>query len=202
MILKNADLYNFYFSRMLTGSTQQNFSKYKATDGTVALSSVTPSSSYRPTTPLVIRKASNGFNYTDVEQTLNTALVSYAPSASYTSSNTLSSNCDIIIGDGATPVTENDYKIENQVFLTVSGITATTDVEGNFVNIKTYTNTGDAYVTIKEIGLLVGSPGYVFSNNSSSKPVLVYREVLDTPIVVNSGDSINVILKQGKISIE
>lgn len=101
-----------------------------------------------------------------------------------------SRNFDLIIGSGTTPVTEDDYKLENQLLLAANeqrcNITYIDDETGRRVLLsqKTYTNNTDSTVSISEIGFLV----YPL--------ILMYREVLDNPISLLKGESVTISLKR------
>lgn len=91
----------------------------------------------------------------------------------------------IVFGDGDTPVTVDDYSISGNAisdisFSSIEGLS--TDVGGNI--LYTFVNRGND-VTIKEV-CIFGS--FSYSNNLSYK-VALWREVLDTPLVVPSGST-------------
>lgn len=100
------------------------------------------------------------------------------------------SNWGVIIGDGDTPVTIDDYCLSgNQItdFTATTGVTVTQN--GNKITGSinyTITNTGAASFTIKEIGATCFMSAYSYG---IAKRVMIYRKVLDTPITIAPGDS-------------
>lgn len=95
----------------------------------------------------------------------------------------------IIIGNGTTPVTFDDYKLDSQITSgwTKTGFVINTptydSVTKKFSNTVTFiiTNTSTSELIFSEVGI-VGQYG--------STPLLLYREVLDTPITVAPGESV------------
>jgi hypothetical protein len=118
---------------------------------------------------------------------------------SYTSNNSKSGSCSLIVGSGDTLVTYDDYKLEN--------IISTNDIQA--VNI---TNTDPVYdiandvwvgeykkvfmalndITIKEICVAYYNS---FTNGGYYQTLLLYREVLETPIEVPANATVTVIFK-------
>lgn len=96
---------------------------------------------------------------------------------------------NLIVGSGTTSVTPNDYCVENEI---TTGLTSlSVNVQTNFNNgtinyLKTMQNSGESALTITEIGFSVP---WVLSSSYSGQyaQLLVYREVLDTPISVDPG---------------
>ena len=99
----------------------------------------------------------------------------------------------LVIGSGNTPVTENDYQIENEITagikLTVNP-TASCRLENDGIAwdyVYYYQNTSNDTLTIKEVGLVGGLSYNKDYYNKPYKPVLITREVLEEPIVVPAG---------------
>lgn len=89
------------------------------------------------------------------------------------------------IGSGNTAVKDDDFKLESEITtgFSLSGVPVQVDTENNTVKraiMITNTSNSDT-LTIKEFGLTI--PSKVADNGSDSVPqVLIYREVLLTPI--------------------
>lgn len=99
----------------------------------------------------------------------------------------------LVIGSGNTPVTENDYQIENEI---TAGIKLTVDptascrLENDGIAwdyVYYFKNTSNDTLTIKEVGLVGGLSYYKGYRDTPYKPVLITREVLEEPIVVPAG---------------
>ena len=97
------------------------------------------------------------------------------------------SKCGVIIGDGDTAPTIDDYCLAGNI---ITDFTATSSISSSISNGKaiatgTYsiTNTGAVAFTIREIGLSRAN------TNSSSVRVLLTRDVLQTPITIDPGDT-------------
>lgn len=98
---------------------------------------------------------------------------------------------NIVIGTGTTPVTKADYMLESEVVtgLTCEAVSTSVDEDAKTVTYrKTVTNSGDADVTITEVGLTSPCP----ISSSSSYQALIYREVLDNAITIPAGESATV----------
>ena len=189
----------FYLLYNGTSPSIIDWSKYKATDEAVP-SRLYVSSGAKPTFPLLCRRPqvnSNDFSQTDI-----TAL-SYLPNGNYSNQNNyVQGNCDIIIGSGTKAETENDYKLENQLFPSVTSIGLTFDSQTKKLNlIKTITNTTDETMYINEIGLLYHYSIYI-NSSSASKAFLIFRKVLPSTYELKSNQSLNLILKQDDLSVE
>ena len=98
-------------------------------------------------------------------------------------------NTVLLVGSDDTPVTYDDYKIT-----LISGLTgvSATEFQTGLIEDDTvfentikviYTNSNADSIIIKEIGAYFN----VVGNASSNYQILLYREVLDTPIEVPSG---------------
>ena len=100
-----------------------------------------------------------------------------------------SKRTNIIVGTGTTPVTSSDYKIENEITknLICDSISLSYNyADGKIYIKKTMTNTGSETITINEIGMTANNCSY------DNCQFLVYREVLETPIVVAPGETFTV----------
>lgn len=109
---------------------------------------------------------------------------------------------DICLGDGNTPVTYDDYKLSgNLVKNSLTKISQTTvydEVTKEYVTtlFATYTNTTGADITVSEWGLFAQGTGTNAPSSSSKgtysnsgQYILLYREVLDTPVVIEAGNT-------------
>ena len=101
----------------------------------------------------------------------------------------------ICLGNGSTPVTYEDYKLSgsvvpNKLILVSETSTYNEGTKKWRKSIKaTYNNSGSTDITISEWGFFVMSPSmsptaYV---NSGQSHILLSREVLDEPIVIEAG---------------
>lgn len=91
------------------------------------------------------------------------------------------------VGTGTTPVTATDYKLEAEITSGVNRTISTTNdvAAGVMRRHMTITNSSTDFITITEIGITVMcNSGY-----STTARVLVYREVLEEPIVLAAGES-------------
>lgn len=115
----------------------------------------------------------------------------------------------IVLGTGSTAVTYDDFKLSGDVIASNQGLSvANPQITYDAVSKKyskvitiTYTNTTASSVTISEWGI------YQVNNNTSStytsiafsntesKIVLLYREVLSSPVVVAAGETVTLSLK-------
>lgn len=101
----------------------------------------------------------------------------------------------ICLGDGTTAVTYDDYQlsgnvIENKLVKISSNKTYNFQThKWKMTMVASYSNTGDADITISEWGLWRNNSSYSTTafSNSSSTCCLVFREVLDEPIVIAAG---------------
>lgn len=95
------------------------------------------------------------------------------------------SGCSIYLGTGNVTPTINDYKLSGNLVTGLTSQEQSTTANNNSITFSaTATNNTESPVTIEEIGL----GGY---NNSSSSAcvVLLTRDVLPTPVTLNTGDS-------------
>lgn len=92
--------------------------------------------------------------------------------------------CEIYLGTGNVTPTIDDYKLSGELITGLVSQEQSTTANNNSITFSaTATNNTESPVTIKELGL----GGYV----SDSKPfvVLLTRDVLATPVTLNTGDS-------------
>ena len=93
------------------------------------------------------------------------------------------SGCEIYLGTGNVTPTIDDYKLSGELITSlVSQGQSTTNNNNSITFSATATNNTKSPVTIKEIGL----GGYA---NSPSCAFLLTRDVLATPVTLNTGDS-------------
>ena len=111
----------------------------------------------------------------------------------------ISAQTTLVVGSGTTPVTDDDYKLDIPI-TTLTAVSATTscktdDTENTlspttFTVSTTYRNGTEAPVTVKEIGIMI-PVGYKYSGAGASQNALssclIYREVLETPVTIESG---------------
>lgn len=98
----------------------------------------------------------------------------------------------LIIGSGTTPVQRSDYMIEKEIVDGVSVVSSgvVLDERTKSVNyVKTMRNNGESDITVNEVGFAVSA---VINTGTTRRHVLVYREVLDTPIVAAPGETFTV----------
>lgn len=93
------------------------------------------------------------------------------------------SGCEIYLGTGNVTPTIDDYKLSGELITSLSSQQQDTTANNNSITFSAIaTNNTESPVTIKEIGLggYTGNPGWVF---------LLTRDVLATPVTLNTGDS-------------
>lgn len=91
--------------------------------------------------------------------------------------------CQIYLGTGNVTPTIDDYKLSGELVTGLTSQEKSTSATNNSITFSaTATNNTDAPVTIKEIGLggYYDNPACVF---------LLTRDVLTTPVTLNTGDS-------------
>lgn len=91
----------------------------------------------------------------------------------------------LFVGEGATPETSEDYKLDSPLVLTVTSASCIQNSQGTVTVARTFQNNTQNEVTVKEKGL------YIFSyyNNQNSYAVMIGRKVLDTPVTIPIGAS-------------
>lgn len=102
-----------------------------------------------------------------------------------------SADINILVGSGTTPVTVNDYRLESLISTVSkqSGSCNITYITNNDIESLTeklimeisIANTDTDDITISEIGL---AQTVYTTNYNASSTVLLYREVLDTPVII------------------
>lgn len=108
----------------------------------------------------------------------------YYNSTSITTGNFSFTGCEIYLGTGNVTPTIDDYKLSGELITGLTSQKQNTSANNNSIIFSAIaTNNTESPVTIKEIGL----GGYL----SDSKPfaVLLTRDVLATPVTLNTGDS-------------
>lgn len=94
----------------------------------------------------------------------------------------------MVLGTGETPPTVEDYKLSGEL---ITGLTYQGQPTLNDNNSLTYsilvTNNKEQPVTIKEVCLALGNDD--LSSSSSGAAALLTRDVLATPVTLNTGDS-------------
>ena len=98
----------------------------------------------------------------------------------------------LFVGTNDTPATKDDYTLDVITTLSSAQITSLVrSINGDNQAItisRTFTNTSDESITIKEVGLVKS----VSTSSSASVNLLFAREVLPTPLVVPSGANFTV----------
>lgn len=93
------------------------------------------------------------------------------------------SGCEIYLGTGNDTPTIDDYKLSGELVTGLNSQEQNTTANNNSITFSaTATNNTESPVTIKEIGL----GGY---QSSTGFVVLLTRDVLATPVTLNTGDS-------------
>lgn len=94
----------------------------------------------------------------------------------------------LFIGTGDTPVTLNDYKLDNNIALDVLSASCIHNTDGTTVITRTFKNSTEDEVIIKELALYI----FVGLNYSGSTPqphVMIGRKVLSTPVTIPASAS-------------
>ena len=93
------------------------------------------------------------------------------------------SGCEIYLGTGNVTPTIDDYKLSGELVTGLESQEQSTTVNNNSIKFSAIaTNSTESPVTIKEIGL----GGY---DSGTKFVVLLTRDVLATPVTLNTGDS-------------
>lgn len=114
--------------------------------------------------------------------------------------NYLSFKCSrlIKIGTGTTEAKQNDYKLESEIDsgkytynISLSGVTGdgSYDSISGFSVVATVTNVSEEELTINEVGLFGNS-----TTNISANKLMFLREVYDTPIIMEPGETKSFVL--------
>lgn len=94
------------------------------------------------------------------------------------------SGCEIYLGTGNVTPTINDYKLSGELITGLTSQSQDTSATNNSIKFSAIaTNNTNAPVTIKEIGL----GGYYVG--ATPCVILLTRDVLATPVTLNTGDS-------------
>lgn len=92
--------------------------------------------------------------------------------------------CEIYLGTGNVTPTIDDYKLSGELVTGLKSQGRSTTANNNSITFSaTATNNTESPVTIKEIGL----GGY--TSGSTACVILLTRDVLPTPVTLNTGDS-------------
>lgn len=113
----------------------------------------------------------------------------------YTNQTSTSWSNYLVLGTGTTPVTENDYCLENIITSNISKVTSSgvttvaLDKENRKMTKKislsyVVKNTGTTDITVTEAGVI--SPWRTTKYNSNVKAVLMHREVFE-PVTISAG---------------
>ena len=177
MFLRNYD--NFFVAINLCPYSSTKYPG--AGDGT----SISPTTGYEDGT--YVQRSTNGANNAAKFGDYASSFMTYSPIMFIPQG--------ICLGDGTTEVTYDDYQLSGKVIENkLVGISSnkTYDFQTHkwiATLVASYSNTTDTTITISEWGLWRNNSSYsitVFSN-SSSTCCLVFREVLDEPIVIEPG---------------
>lgn len=94
----------------------------------------------------------------------------------------------LVLGDGNTPPTLEDYKLENEVTgLTTLAGDCILNGNGKIRIYRTYANNTANDISVSEVGLVAR-----VNVNNGNKPVLIAREVLGSKYVIKSGGGTDV----------
>lgn len=130
-------------------------------------------------------------SYSDIQPiSISATTIALLPSKFYnTADNTnwKTSYSYMVLGTGDTPPTVEDYKLSGEL---ITGLTSQGQPTLNDNNSLTYsilvTNNTEQPVTIKEVCLAIGTE---IESTSSGAAALLTRDVLATPVTLNTGDS-------------
>ncbi len=89
----------------------------------------------------------------------------------------------LMLGTGTTPATINDYCLEEVITDLTFTIGTNSWIDYTIVVSETWYNASENAVTINEIG------HFIAPSNSSYAVVMMARQVLESPITINAGDS-------------
>ena len=104
-------------------------------------------------------------------------------STSVPTSNTNFNGCKIYLGTGNVTPTIDDYKLSGELVTGLTSQSQSATANNNSITFSAIaTNNTESPVTIKEIGL----GGYM---NGTGCVILLTRDVLATPVTLNTGDS-------------
>lgn len=95
------------------------------------------------------------------------------------------SACGVCFGSGTTPPTEDDYRMEGDLFTTYNYSQTSASNKSTMSYTYTITNTGTEDFTIREVGLIASAYAKHSSNYYYySDCVLLERTVLESPITI------------------
>ena len=93
--------------------------------------------------------------------------------------------CEIYLGTGNVTPTIDDYKLSGELITSLVSQGLKTTANNNSINFSAIaTNNTESPVTIKELGL-----GGYYRYSDTSFVILLTRDVLATPVTLNTGDS-------------
>lgn len=96
------------------------------------------------------------------------------------------SGCEIYLGTGNVTPTIDDYKLSGELVTGLISQEQSTTANNNSITFSAIaTNNTESPVTIKEIGL----GGYATGTGTKACVILLTRDVLATPVTLNTGDS-------------
>lgn len=123
----------------------------------------------------------------------NGTTLGYISSALYNGTSTTPTNGSNLIkmyfacGDGDTPPTASDYKLSGNLITDLTVQIQQTTANNNSITFSiVVTNNTENPITIKEVGICLG---YNYTPGQSYCAVLLTRDVLATPVTLNTGDS-------------
>ena len=115
--------------------------------------------------------------------------ISYAGTIVYSGTTTYNYPYFILfVGTGDTPVTIDDYKLAAPISLQVNSHSCLQPTAGKIIVTRQFTNNTEEAVTIKEIGLYLGSTKRSYANEFVPF-IMLGRKVLDSPVTLQVGDS-------------
>ena len=94
----------------------------------------------------------------------------------------------LFVGTGDTPVTIDDYKLAAPISLQVNSHSCLQPTAGRIVVTRQFINNTEEAVTIKEIGLYLGSTKRQYTDEAVPF-IMLGRKVLDSPVTLQVGDS-------------
>lgn len=143
----------------------------------------TANGTFRPILTSGEEYTSNTFSSVPYGQNSSTTTTSTIQDENANAGNATYGKFGLLVGTGVTEPTVDDYKLANQVVLTHVSFQCTNS-SGTLLPTVTHTmtnNTGSTLV-ITEIGLYIG----VYNG---SKPCLLGRKLLETPVTMENGQS-------------
>lgn len=169
------------FRRVLVNTISNNL-KLSQTSGMTGEIKTTGGGVYNP--------SYSGYIYLPVINGLGTSCKICGSGTNYNNNTIISAEslsfqkCEIYLGTGNVTPTIDDYKLSGELITSLVSQELSTTANNNSITFSAIaTNNSESPVTIKELGL----GGY----DSSSTPsvILLTRDVLATPVTLNTGDS-------------